>query len=84
MKLADGYEGWPEHAPYDGIIATAAPQDVPPPLIEQLNPEEGTLVIPVGQPYGFQNLLKLIRHGEETERLNLGGVAFVPFVTDET
>jgi protein-L-isoaspartate(D-aspartate) O-methyltransferase len=84
MKLADGYEGWPEHTPYDGIIATAAPQDVPPPLIEQLNPEEGTLVIPVGQPYGFQNLLKLIRHGEETERRNLGGVAFVPFVTDET
>lgn len=84
MKLADGYDGWPEHAPYDGIIATAAPKKVPPPLIEQLNPQEGCLVIPVGQPFGFQNLLKIIRHGEETERINLGGVAFVPFVTDET
>ncbi len=83
MKLADGSEGWPEQAPYDGIIATAAPRHVPPPLIEQLNPEGGTLVIPVGQPYGFQNLLKIVRHGEETRRFNLGGVAFVPFVTDE-
>jgi len=84
MKLADGYDGWPEHAPYDGIIVTAAPKQVPPPLIEQLNPQEGCLVIPVGQPFGFQNLLKIIRHGEETERINLGGVAFVPFVTEET
>ena len=83
MKLADGYEGWPEQAPYDGIIVTAAPKEVPPPLVEQLNPDDGCLVIPVGQPFGFQNLLKVVRHGEETERLNLGGVAFVPFVTDE-
>lgn len=83
MTLADGSEGWPEHAPYDGIIATAAPQDVPPPLVEQLSPDGGTLVIPVGQPYGFQNLLKIVRHGEETKRFNLGGVAFVPFITDE-
>lgn len=83
MKLADGYEGWPEHGPYNGIIVTAAPQQVPPPLIDQLHPEGGCLVIPVGQPYGFQNLLKIVRHGEETERINLGGVAFVPFVTDE-
>jgi protein-L-isoaspartate O-methyltransferase len=53
-------------------------------LIEQLHPDEGCLVIPVGQPYGFQNLIKIVRHGDETERMNLGGVAFVPFVTDET
>jgi protein-L-isoaspartate(D-aspartate) O-methyltransferase len=84
MKLADGYDGWPEYAPYNGIIVTAAPREVPPPLIEQLHPDEGCLVIPVGQPYGFQNLIKIVRHGDETERMNLGGVAFVPFVTDET
>ena len=79
-RLGDGYYGWPESAPYDGIIATAAPDEIPPPLLEQLA-DGGRLIIPVGHRHGYQTLWKIIRRGDEIQKFDLGGVAFVPFVT---
>jgi protein-L-isoaspartate(D-aspartate) O-methyltransferase len=80
IKLSDGSWGWKEHAPYDGIIVTAAPADVPAALIEQLAPG-GRLVIPVGGP-SMQELLlvQLTDKGLVQERLEL--VNFVPLVRD--
>ena len=78
IKLSDGSEGWAEHAPYDGIVVTAAAFEVPPPLLQQLA-VGGRLVIPVGGP-AMQELL-LVQHtdkGFSQERLEL--VNFVPLV----
>lgn len=58
VARGDGHAGWPEHAPYDGIIVTAAAPEVPPALIEQLKPG-GRLLIPVGGRYGGQELLRI-------------------------
>jgi len=78
--LGDGYYGWPELAPYNGIIATAAPDEIPSALLEQLA-DGGRLVIPVGPRHGYQTLWKVIRRGDAIQKLDLGGVAFVPFIT---
>lgn len=78
--LGDGYDGWPEFAPYDGIIVTAAPEEIPPALLEQLA-DGGRLVIPVGPRHGYQTLWKVIRRGDNIQKIDLGGVAFVPFIT---
>jgi protein-L-isoaspartate(D-aspartate) O-methyltransferase len=56
VRKADGYYGWPEEAPFQGIIVTAAAGHVPPPLVQQLAPG-GRMVIPVGDPYGTQRLV---------------------------
>ncbi len=80
MRLGDGYYGWPEFAPYAGIIVTAAPEEIPPALLEQLA-DGGRLVIPVGPRHGYQTLWKVIRRGDDIQKLDLGGVAFVPFIT---
>ncbi|MGR8979295.1 MAG: protein-L-isoaspartate(D-aspartate) O-methyltransferase [Gammaproteobacteria bacterium] len=55
VRKGDGYKGWPEHAPYDGIIVTAAAPHIPQPLIDQLR-EGARMVIPLGSPYGCQVL----------------------------
>ena len=55
VKIGDGYFGWEEHAPYDAIIVTAAPDHIPPMLIHQLKPG-GKLCIPVGGRFQVQNL----------------------------
>ena len=74
----NGYEGWPAHAPYDGIIVTAAASHIPPALVEQLKPG-GRLVIPVGLPYMPQELL-LVEKDEagEAHTRDILGVVFVP------
>ena len=78
-KQADGYFGWPEHAPFDAIIVTAAPDHVPQPLADQLA-EGGRMVVPVGPPVGYQTLWKFVKQpGGELQAFNMGGVAFVPF-----
>ena len=70
--------GYPEKAPYDRIIVTAAAPDVPQPLIEQLKPN-GIMLIPVGTVHLFQSLIKITKSADgEIKRENLGGVAFVP------
>jgi len=74
---ADGYYGWEEHAPYDRIIVTAAPDHVPQPLIRQLK-EDGRLVIPVGPPGWYQTLWLVTKEGGEPQFHNIMGVAFVP------
>ncbi|MDY7042212.1 MAG: protein-L-isoaspartate(D-aspartate) O-methyltransferase [Chloroflexota bacterium] len=74
---ADGYYGWEEHAPFDAIIVTCAPDHVPQPLVRQLK-DGGRMVIPVGPPGGYQSLWLIVRQGEEVKMTNMGGVAFVP------
>ena len=73
----DGYYGWEEHAPYNAIIVTCAPDHMPPPLLEQLK-DGGRLVIPVGPPGAYQTLWLVKREGDEFRYENWGGVAFVP------
>ena len=82
LKEADGYFGWEEHAPFDGIIVTAAPDHVPRPLLRQLK-DGGNMVVPVGPPGAVQTLWLIQRDGEEYKRLNQGLVIFVPLVRDE-
>lgn len=78
-RIGDGYHGWQEQAPFDGIIVTAAAPEIPPPLIQQLKPG-GRLVIPVGSDFfGAQELMLVEKNllGEVSERSVLP-VAFVP------
>ena len=79
-RNGNGYEGWPEHAPYDGIIVTAAAPYIPQTLFEQLKPD-GRMVIPVGQAYFHQELILLEKLEDgETKTTSILGVAFVPLV----
>jgi protein-L-isoaspartate(D-aspartate) O-methyltransferase len=75
VRTGDGYLGWPEAAPFQGIMVTAAPDHVPPALVEQLA-EGGRLVLPVGR--GEQELLRLTRRGGQTRIDTLLPVRFVP------
>ncbi|MFZ5915306.1 MAG: protein-L-isoaspartate(D-aspartate) O-methyltransferase [Chloroflexota bacterium] len=78
-KQGDGYFGWPEYAPFDAVIVTAAPDHLPQPLVEQLT-DDGRLVIPIGPPGGFQTLWKFVKQPDgELKAYNQGGVIFVPF-----
>ena len=83
VRIGDGYLGWPDAAPFDAIIVTAAPEDVPAPLLEQLAPG-GRLVIPVGAAGATQSLRVLEKDaaGEVAER-DVLPVTFVPFTRDE-
>jgi len=82
-KSGDGYQGWPEHAPFDAIMVTAAPREVPQPLIEQLKPG-GRLVVPVGGQANGQDLLLIEKRPDGTvARRNILAVRFVP-LTDKS
>lgn len=77
--IADGYFGWPEAGPFDGIIVTAAATQIPPPLIEQLIPG-GRMVIPVGGPFAAQQLMLVEKHEDQSVTTRqLLPVRFVPF-----
>lgn len=78
VRHGDGYQGWPEHAPFDGIIVTAAAPEIPPPLVAQLKPG-GRMVIPLGPPHDRQELMLLEKsHDNEVTIRNILPVAFVP------
>ena len=79
VRIGDGYRGWPEAAPFDAIIVTAAPLDVPPELVAQLRPG-GRLVVPVGRY--VQDLIRLRRTAKGLERESLLPVRFVPMVPE--
>jgi len=79
-KVGDGYQGWREHAPFDAIVVTAAPREVPQPLIDQLKPG-GKLVVPVGGQVSVQSLLVLEKASDgSVRRREVLGVRFVPLV----
>ncbi|MFH5833048.1 protein-L-isoaspartate(D-aspartate) O-methyltransferase [Halalkalibaculum sp. DA384] len=81
-KIGDGYKGWPEHAPFDGIMITAAAPEIPRPLINQLRPG-GILVMPYGEPGGFQVLIRVTKSEEgEIMREEILPVRFVPMTGD--
>jgi protein-L-isoaspartate(D-aspartate) O-methyltransferase len=80
VKAGDGYKGWPEHAPFDAIIVTAAPDHVPQPLIEQLK-EGGRMVIPVGKSFA-QELKVFEKHGGVLKQTAVLPVRFVPLTRD--
>jgi len=75
LKTGDGYRGWPEYAPFDAIIVSAAPEHTPQPLIDQLK-EGGRLVIPVGDLY--QELIIIHKTSKGIEKKNVTPVRFVP------
>jgi protein-L-isoaspartate(D-aspartate) O-methyltransferase len=78
VRQGDGYYGWPEHAPFDAIVVTAAAGHIPPPLVEQLKPG-GRMIIPVGSRFLTQQLVLLTKDSEgETSLRQILPVRFVP------
>jgi protein-L-isoaspartate(D-aspartate) O-methyltransferase len=79
VRIGDGYAGWPEAAPFDAIVVTAAPESVPAPLVEQLK-IGGRLVVPVGSQYEDQSLQVIEKRADGTLRTtHVLSVMFVPF-----
>lgn len=79
VRHGDGYFGWPERAPFDGIVVTAAATHIPPPLVEQLAPG-ARMVIPVGPPFRVQRLMLVERRPDGSVRQRaIAPVRFVPF-----
>jgi protein-L-isoaspartate(D-aspartate) O-methyltransferase len=76
-KHADGYFGWPEAASFDAIMITAAVDHIPPPLLEQLK-DGGKLILPLGNPFSFQNLTLVTKRNEDYTVEQILGVLFVP------
>jgi len=83
VRIGDGYAGWPEHAPFDGIIVTAAADEPPEPLVEQLRPG-GRMVIPLRRAIGFQDLviIEKTKDGKVSQH-TVFPVMFVPFTRDD-
>ncbi len=81
VRVGDGTLGWPEHAPYDGILVTAAAPEMPPALLEQVR-IGGRIVIPIGRR-GGQTLERWTRREDDFERETIIPVAFVPLVGEQ-
>jgi protein-L-isoaspartate(D-aspartate) O-methyltransferase len=83
VRHADGYDGWPQQAPFDGIVVTAAAGEIPPPLVKQLK-VGGRMVIPVGPVFGTQSLMLVEK--DKTGRVrtrSLMPVRFVPLTRQD-
>jgi protein-L-isoaspartate(D-aspartate) O-methyltransferase len=82
VRIGDGYKGWPEAAPFDAIVVTAAPDHVPQPLVDQLAPG-GRMVVPVGARHGVQELLVITKdaEGKAVTRRTMA-VRFVPLTRE--
>jgi protein-L-isoaspartate(D-aspartate) O-methyltransferase len=88
-KIADGYYGWEEYAPFDRIIVTCGIDHIPPPLLQQLKPE-GIMLIPVGPPFK-QHVLKIIKHVNEYGKITYDKsdiyngriMSFIDFTADD-
>jgi protein-L-isoaspartate(D-aspartate) O-methyltransferase len=76
-RHGDGYFGWPEAAPFDAIMITAAINHVPPPLLKQLK-DGGLLILPLGNPFSYQNLTLVTKNGDDYTTKLITGVLFVP------
>ena len=79
LRIGDGYKGWTENSPFDAIIVTAAPEEVPQTLINQLK-EGGRLIIPIGR--FVQELIRITRIKDKIKKENLMPVRFVPMVKE--
>lgn len=79
VRCGDGYQGWPEQAPFDAIMVTAAPDHIPPALVEQLNPN-GIMVLPIGRYY--QELITVTKSDTGIVRKDVIPVRFVPMTGD--
>lgn len=77
IRSGDGYSGWPEEAPFDAIVVTAAADHIPPALIDQLA-EGGRMVIPLGRPYQGQELVLVEKKENQIEATAMLAVRFVP------
>ena len=81
LTTGDGTLGWPEHAPYEAIIVSAAAPDVPQPLLQQLA-DPGRLVLPIGSA-GEQMVIEVTRSGDRTTRRDIAACLFVPLIGEE-
>lgn len=77
IRHSDGYFGWPEAAPFDAIMITAAIDHIPPPLLKQLK-DGGRLTLPLGNPFSYQNLVLVTKKGDDLIVKQITGVLFVP------
>ena len=77
LRHGDGYFGWPEAAPFDAIMITAAVDHIPPPLLKQLK-EGGRLALPLGSPFSYQNLVLVTKQDNDLIVKQITGVLFVP------
>jgi protein-L-isoaspartate(D-aspartate) O-methyltransferase len=82
VKIGDGYKGWPEKAPFHGVIVTCAPEKIPKLLIDQLT-DSGRMVIPVGEERGIQKLVLLRKDKGMVIKKGVMDVLFVPMVKDK-
>jgi len=82
FKNSDGYKGWPEEAPFDKIIVTAAPKEIPDLLTDQLK-NKGIMLIPIGLPGRTQSLIKIMKSDNHLVKEEICSVAFVPLIKEK-